>query len=357
MRALFDLIGLLVATLPAVNLVCAQSPIQGVDPASGPVASILVISGVVQRANPEEDTPLPPDLRIFVDCHHGNFYDGGNASLSGQFRFTMTPDPLAIAAASICAIEAKAFGYESSIARFPERSSSGVINVGALTIQRTASGETLENTKEHTSQTVSATSLRAPPEAIKLFDRGARAQQQGKFSAAVKDFESATKLYPDYAEAWLNLGRARESLNSLGPARDAFLRAATLDPQMAGPPAELGLLLARQNDLAGAVKYLDESLRLDPAGSYQACYSDAIVNLMLKRYEVAEQSARAALRFGDSGPQVRVNYVLGMTLLARGNNSEAKKRLERYLELVPQAPDRDQVQKELTRLEKVAAAN
>jgi hypothetical protein len=47
--------------------------------------------------------------------------------------------------------------------------------------------------------------------------------------------------------------------------------------------------------------------------------------------------------------------VLGMTLLARSNNAEAKQHLTRYLELVPQAPERDQVLKELNRLEQLDA--
>jgi tetratricopeptide (TPR) repeat protein len=145
-------------------------------------------------------------------------------------------------------------------------------------------------------------------------------------------------------------------MDSLGPGREAFLRAAELDPQMPGPPEELGLLAARQQDPVAAAKYLDESLRLDPARSYRACYSDAVVNLMLKRYDVAERSARAALRFGDAGPQARANYVLGIALLALGNNAEAKQRLTRYLELAPKAPERDQVINELSRLDRISAA-
>jgi len=191
---------------------------------------------------------------------------------------------------------------------------------------------------------------------VKLFDRGMHSLQQGKFPDAIKDFESANKIYPDYAESWLNLGRARAALGTIGPARDAFLRAAQLDPQLAEPPEELGLLAAGQNDLVSAARYLDESIRLDPASSYRACYSDAVVNLMLKHYDVAERSARAALRFGDAGAQARVNYVLGIALLARGENSEAKQHLQRYLELNPKAPERDQIEKELSRVEQLESA-
>jgi hypothetical protein len=74
---------------------------------------------------------------------------------------------------------------------------------------------------------------------------------------------------------------------------------------------------------------------------------------MLKRYDVAETSARAALSFGESGTETRADYVLRMTLLARSNNAEAEQHLLRYLELVPKAPEGDQVLRELCRLEEI----
>jgi tetratricopeptide (TPR) repeat protein len=327
----------------------------GGDTGSPTVASTIIVAGSVQWARPDDDTPLPSNLRISVDCH-GAVSDGGGVSLSGQFRFTLRPDPLAIAADTICTLEAKAFGYESGIGKFPIRSSSGIVNVGTVTLQRNASGDAEDQNKKRTDRTISATSLKAPANAVKLFEHGMRSLRQSKFADAAKDFESAIKIYPDYAEAWLNLGRARVSLHSIGTGRDAFLRAAQLDPQLAEPPEELGLLAAGQNDLEAAARYLDDSLRLDPGHSYRACYSDAVVNMMLKRYDVAERSARAALRFGDTGAQTRVHYVLGMALLATGKNVEAKEQLVRYLELSPKAPEHDQIEHELDRLAQIAAS-
>ena len=339
----------LILILVCVCRIFAQEPVRGGDSGLGIASPTLIVSGTVQHSDVTDTSALPPDLRIAVDCH-GDASDGGGASLAGNFRFTLTPSPIAIAASSICSVQAKAFGFDSSLVRFPVRSSSGVINLGVITIQRNASGDAQAQNKTRTTQTVSATSLKAPASAVKLFDHGSHSLQQGKFADAAKDFDNAIRIYPDYAEAWLNLGRARVSMGAFPPAREAFLRAAELDPQMAGPPEESGLLAVRQNDLIAAARYLDNSLRLDPASSYRACYSDAIVNLMLKRYDVAERSARAALRFGDSGPQARANYVLGMALLATSNNSEAKQHLMRYLELTPKAPERDQIEKELARL-------
>jgi len=352
---MLSLVRILVASVTAAAAVCAQDTVQGGDAGVGNVATTIVVTGSVERATAGDDKALPPDLRIAVDCH-GNFSDGGGVNLSGQFRFTLTPDPQSLAANSLCTVQATAFGWDSSTLRFPVRSTSGFVNIGSLSIRRNASGNAQDSNKERSGRTVSATSLKAPPNAVKLFESGLHSLQQGKYAYAAKDFESAVKIYPDYAESWLNLGRARVAAGSPSTARDAFLRAAQLDPQLAEPPEELGLLAAGQNDLASAVRYLDESIRLDPGNSWRACYSDAVVNLMLKRYDVAERSARAALRFGENGTQARTNFVLGMALLAIGNNAEARQHLLRYLELSPKAPERSQIERELTRIDQLQSA-
>jgi len=279
----------------------------------------LIVSGAVERSSPAGDTSLPPDVRIAANCH-GDFVDGGLVSPSGQFRFTFKPDPISVAASSLCTIEAKVFGYDSTSARFSVRSANGMVNVGTITITRNTAGDAEDQgSKPHSGPTVSATSLKAPLEAVKRFEQGQKQLRQKKPANAVKSFEAAIQIYPGYADAWMNLG----------------------------------LLAVQRNDLMTAARDLDESVRLDPAASFQACYSDALVNLMLKRYDVAERSARQALRYGDGGANARINYVLGMALLARGGNVEARQRLTRYLELAPVAPEREQVEKELARLDRI----
>lgn len=314
--------------------------------ASNIYSSSLVVMGSVKLGTASEDAKLPSDIRLSVQCHT-YLYDGGGLSLSGQFNFTFTPNPSTIHASVDCTVEAKEFGYDSTVVKFPVRSITGVVNVGALTLTPNANHQD----RERSATTISATSLRAPPNAKKLFDHGMRLLQQQKFPDAAKDFENAIRLYPDYADAWLELGRARVRLESFDTARQALLRAAELEPQLVGPSEELGLLAARQNDLPSAAKYLDEALRLDPGHSFQACYSDAVINLMLKRYDVAERAARAALRFGETGPQARADYVLGMALLAKGDGAAARESLQRYLDLNPKATERDQIAKELARIQ------
>jgi tetratricopeptide (TPR) repeat protein len=309
--------------LVAAAALAGQDLIQEVRPLAGNDArTSLLISGSVERASVDGDGTLPSGVQITVECR-GDHPDETTVSASGRYRLTISPDPKAIAAGTICTVEAKAFGYDSTLARFPARSSTGVVNLGPITITRNSTGAAEDQSeKPQGGPTVSATSLKAPPEAVKLFGQGQKQVRQKKAANAAKSFEAALRIYPEYADAWMNLG----------------------------------LLAVERNDLIAAVRDLDEALRLDAAASFQTCYSDALVNLMLKRYEVAERAARLALRFGDGGANARVNFVLGMALLARGANAEAWQRLTRYLDLTPSAPERDQVQGELARLARIAAA-
>jgi hypothetical protein len=50
----------------------AQDTVQGGDAGIGTVATTIIVTGSVERSTPGEETALPPDLRIAIDCH-GNF--------------------------------------------------------------------------------------------------------------------------------------------------------------------------------------------------------------------------------------------------------------------------------------------
>src|SRR4051812_49181338 len=132
---------LIFATVLAVIAAYAQGGIMDVRPISmSDAKATIVISGMVERSSADGEKSLPPDMRIKLDCH-GALSDGGGVELSGQFRFTMTPDPMAIVADNICVAEAKSFGYDSTVAKFPVRSSSGLVNIGVITVTRNSTGD------------------------------------------------------------------------------------------------------------------------------------------------------------------------------------------------------------------------
>ena len=54
------------------------------------------------------------------------------------------------------------------------------------------------------------------------------------------------------------------------------------------------MLAAQEQKWADSSQYLDRAMKLDPIDFPQAWYVDAVANYNLKKYDVAEKSAREA---------------------------------------------------------------
>ena len=134
----------------------------------------------------------------------------------------------------------------------------------------------------------------APKDAKKAYEKGLQSLLKNKPDDASKEFEKAVLSYPKYADAWMNLGKARMQQKSFEPAREALLKAIEADPKLVSPYIELGMMAAQQNKWEEAGPYLDRALRLDPIDFPQAWYVDAAANFNLKKFDAAEKSAREA---------------------------------------------------------------
>ncbi len=74
-------------------------------------------------------------------------------------------------------------------------------------------------------------------------------------TAAVKSFQTAIKINPNFAEAWFNLGNAFVKLSELNSAEKAYLQAEKLNPNLHQINNNLGNLLADQGKFAQAIKH------------------------------------------------------------------------------------------------------
>src|ERR1035437_5561520 len=90
--------------------------------------------------------------------------------------------------------------------------------------------------------TPAAGSLAAPKNAQKAFDKGVEAVKNKKNEEAAKNFEEAVKLYPQYAEAWYELGRVQASLNQAAASRQSFDAALKADPSYTPPYMKIAQL-------------------------------------------------------------------------------------------------------------------
>jgi Tfp pilus assembly protein PilF len=81
---------------------------------------------------------------------------------------------------------------------------------------------------------VSLLSLKAPRDAKKNFDKGTEQARANKLADAAASFQKSVASYPQYADAWLSLGKVQEQLGAKDAAREDFQKAMDLDDKLVG---------------------------------------------------------------------------------------------------------------------------
>lgn len=248
-----------------------------------------------------------------------------------------------------CELRAAAPGYRSEvIALDGQRAFFENYDVGTIVLHRVADVE---------GPSVSATSSKAPSDARRAFEKGLEALGKGKAPDAEKNFEKATSLYPQYAEAWLDLGKLRLQRKAEDAAGEAFQKALKADDNLVEAQVYLGMLAVEKKQWPDAVDYLDAALKLDPVHFPDAWFNDAVAEYNLKNYAGAEKSARTALKLDPQHRNPRADYLLGLILAAEKDYSGAAEQLRAYLKLAPDADDVEKVKTQLDEIEKLQTPN
>ena len=81
---------------------------------------------------------------------------------------------------------------------------------------------------------------------------------------ALKDYNEAVRLKPDYAEAFNNRGIARRAKGDAEGALKDYSEAIRLKPDFAGAFNNRGLRATRKGDVEGALQDYSEAIRLKP---------------------------------------------------------------------------------------------
>jgi tetratricopeptide (TPR) repeat protein len=278
-------------------------------------------------------------IGIFEDASEGGHGMGMSSANSGSSgaggSLSRMTDPLAN-----CELQAQVSGYTSVRVSLIDRRGQETYDVGTITIHRMSGDE---------GRVVSALALRAPKDAKKNFDKGTELARANKTEDAATAFRKAVASYPQYADAWLGLGRAEKLLGSREEARTDFQKAIDLDDKLVGPWQEMGYMASDQMKWEEAARYLDHAVRLDPMDSPKAWYFSAMANFNLGRYEVAERNVRAELKLEPKNPHGE--YLLGLVLIARKDLQGGADALRNYIGLWPNGDDVESAKKQLSRVE------
>ena len=246
-----------------------------------------------------------------------------------------------------CEIRAALPGYQSEVISLTGRRSLDNPDLGTILLRRFGNVE---------GTTISMTSLQAPKDAKKAFDKGRDSMKKEKWADARKQFEKAVGMYPKYAAAWTELGTSLLRSGDPAGARAAYAKALEADPKFVNPYLQLATIEAQEGKWEDLAATTARALRLDPFNYPNMYFLDSVAQFNLKHVDEAEKSAREALKLDPQNRIPAINHVLGVILATKGEFEAAAGFMKTYLKLAPNARDAAQVKQQLAEVEKVAQA-
>jgi len=323
------------------------------SPPSEPVAIERVCNGRVVR---EGRSDFKGYFTVSIGPGSPRVSDSDTAETSGgSLRLSAPGSPMSQNQSSLqtllmgCELRGSLAGFRSSSVRIPLSETGGaeIVSVGTIVLERMG---------EAPGATVSATSLNAPKDAKKAYDKGHRAVENNKLPEAQQNLEKAVQLYPKYAAAWQDLGWVYAQQDQLDKARNAFTQAQAADGMFV--PAYVGLssVAVRESKWAEAADLSARATQLDGVDFPAAFYYNSLANYRLGNLEQAEKSARKGETLGVQRSFPQVSLLLGVMLANRQEYAEAAEHLRAYLKAAPTAPNAERVRQQLAELEKLGAA-
>jgi tetratricopeptide (TPR) repeat protein len=243
-----------------------------------------------------------------------------------------------------CELRASLPGYRSQVVQLAGRRLLDNPDVGTILLKRLGNVEGV---------TMSITSMQAPKEAKKAYEKGVNALKKDKFDEAERELQKAVGLYPEYATAWQDLGYVYERKDKIEDARAAYEKALKADAKFVKPYIQLAGIYAREQKWQEVVDATDRVLRLNPFDYPGAYFYNAVANLNLQNLDAAEKSAREGLKQDELHRIPKLEHVLGVVLAQKNDLAGASEHMNAYLKFAPNAKDADFVRNQLAEIDKL----
>ena len=332
--------------LVTIERVCSGSPkAQGYTDQKGNFSFQLGQTNAVFQDASEDSTGMI----------YGNKVPSGNNPLSGSnpnappaTSPSAQPSGTGIWQLANCELRAVLAGYRSDTVNLAGRRRLDDPDVGTLVLHRLANVS---------GTVVSVTSLEAPRNAQRAYDKGRHALEKGNGLDAIESFQKAVELFPRFAAAWYALGRMQENIRNVPEARRSYQAALAADPKFLGPYMPLASMAADEHNWQEVAGITGRLLKLDPVDYVAGWLFNAAANFNLGRMDEAERSARAGQRLDTGNRYPKLGAVLGSVLVRKGDSAGAAELLHAYLAAAPEDEDTPRLRKELARAESLSAPN
>ena len=185
-------------------------------------------------------------------------------------------------------------------------------------------------------RTVSVQELRVPRKARKAFAKGLRElNKKNRPDRSVPHFQKAIALYPEYDEAYVQLGVAHFQQREMATAQETLEKAVETNPKNVHAHTLLGMVYREQKHIDRSEQALQEAVKLEP-GNWLAHMELAKTLLEQQKPGEALEHAQQA---HDLNAQSQTAHLLLYGLLIRQRNYQtALEELEKFLTLHPDHP-------------------
>ncbi len=245
---------------------------------------------------------------------------------------------------SNCYLRAVLAGFRSDVVTLGARRLTDDPNIGTILLHRLAGVQ---------AKSVSVSSLEAPKDARKAYDRGLQFVQQSRLADGANQFRKAVDIYPNFAAAWYELGKAQQQNREIEPARQSYAKAVAADSKLMGPYEQLVQLAVDSGNWRELADATQRLLELDPEGHPTAYFYNAAANLNLNRIDLAEKGAWAGEKLDSQHRYPKREQVLAMILAKKRDYAGAAEHMRMYLQYAPDAEDAARMREQLAEYERL----
>jgi tetratricopeptide (TPR) repeat protein len=196
----------------------------------------------------------------------------------------------------------------------------------------------------------SATTTTASADAMKHFNKARAEFQSNNIDGAEHDLEKAVQADPKFADAWYQLGKMQQVKNDPS-ALNSYEKAVGADPKFVSPYERIAEEASMQKKWPDVVNATTQALKLDPAGSPQLWYFDALGKANSGDMDGAEASTRTSLAMDPQHLAPNTEQLLAVILANKGELAEALQHLKNSLTYV-KGPNADVIKQQIAQIEK-----
>lgn len=163
---------------------------------------------------------------------------------------------------------------------------------------------------------------------------------ESRVAESIEEANRALAIFPEYPEAYDNLGLCYQALGEKQRAGESFERAIALSKKLdrkdEWPYLDFAEFLMKQEDVERSIPLLEQALQMNPASAKASYYMGRAMRKLKRNSEARRFLEQAlALDAGDPAPY----YELAMLFSREGDRARAKPLFERFEALRKRSPD------------------